>query len=154
MHLITAPDKLEIHSPAIFLAGSIEQDKARKWQDVVIHQLQHTSLTILNPRRAAWDASWQQEKDFAPFHEQVTWELNALEAADIVLMYFDPKTKSPITLLEMGLFARSGKLMVCCPRGFWRKGNVDIDCDRFGITQTDTLEELIREVQNKLIDAP
>ena len=48
-------------------------------------------------------------------------------------MYFDPETKSPISLLELGLFANSGKIHVICPEGFWRKGNVDIVCDEYNI---------------------
>jgi len=66
-----------------------------------------------------------------------------LEMADTILLYFDPKTKSPISLLELGLFAKSGKMMVCCPEGFWRKGNVDIVCERYRIPQFESLEELI-----------
>jgi hypothetical protein len=65
-------------------------------------------------------------------------------------MYFDPNTKSPISLLELGLFAKSGKMIVCCPNGFWRKGNVDIVAQRHGIQCVNTLEELIREVQQRL----
>jgi len=42
------------------------------------------------------------------FVEQVTWELNALAYADLILMYFDPRTKSPITLLELGCFSKDG----------------------------------------------
>lgn len=150
MQVITAPEPLHITSTSIFLAGSIAQDKAEKWQDKVIAALSDTPMTILNPRRAQWDASWKQEKDFQPFHEQVSWELNALEAADNIIIYFDPKTEAPISLLELGLFAQSGKVMVCCPEGFWRKGNVDIVCERFGIPQKDTLETLIKELRNKL----
>jgi len=33
--------------------------------------------------------------------------------------------------------------MVCCPEGFWRKGNVDIVCQRFGIRQFLKLEDVI-----------
>lgn len=58
-------------------------------------------------------------------------------------MYFDPSTKSPISLLELGLYARAGKMIVCCPDGFWRKGNVDIVCFRHKIKQVQTLDALI-----------
>jgi len=65
-------------------------------------------------------------------------------------MYFDKNTKSPITLLELGLFARSGKLVVCCPDGFWRKGNVAIVCERYRVQQVDSLEQLIHKVKKKI----
>lgn len=61
-------------------------------------------------------------------------------------MYFDPKTKSPISLLELGLFARTGKLIVVCPKGFWRKGNVDIVCKRYEVKQVETIEEAIKYI--------
>jgi hypothetical protein len=48
--------------------------------------------------------------------------------------------------LEFGLFARTGKMMVCCPEGFWRKGNVDIVCERFNIPQKSNLDEIIKEL--------
>ena len=50
---------------------------------------------------------------------------------------------SPISLLEFGLHARSGKMVVFCPEGFWRKGNVDIVCERYGIPQVEEMEELV-----------
>lgn len=59
----------------------------------------------------------------------------------------DPTTKAPITLLELGLFATSGKLVVCCPEGYFRKGNVDIVCRRHGIPQVETLEGLVRHLR-------
>ena len=124
--------------PVIFLAGSIDMGSAIDWQDV----------TILNPRRDDWDSSWEQTIEHPQFREQVEWELKGLERADKILMYFAPGTKAPITLLEMGLFARShpDKLIVCCPEGFWRKGNVDIVCKMYGVRQVDTLDELIKAV--------
>lgn len=128
----------------LFLAGSIEMGKAEKWQDKVVRLLKDTDWTILNPRRDDWDSSWVQSKDNSQFRQQVEWELDAQEMADMILMYFDPATKSPITLLELGLFARSSRLIVVCPKGFYRKGNVDIVCERYGMLQAKTLEEAIK----------
>ena len=48
-------------------------------------------------------------------------------------MYFAPKSRAPIRLLELGLFARSGRLIVCCGDGFWRRGNVEVVCARNGV---------------------
>ena len=68
--------------------------------------------------------------------------MQALEEANQIVMYFQPGTQSPITLLELGLF-KDNNLVVCCPEGFWRKGNVDIVCEKYGINQVDTLDELV-----------
>jgi hypothetical protein len=151
MNVITSPEKLILENRySVFLAGSIEGDTAQKWQDIVIEKLKDTSVTLLNPRRDEWDTSWKQDINNRTFNEQVIWELEALEKANLVIMYFDKSTKSPISLLELGLFAQSGKLVVCCPEGFWRKGNVDIVCERYGALQVQNLEDLIKEVKKKL----
>ena len=150
MNIIKPPHPLLVNQPSLFLAGSIELDKAELWQDRVCSSLAAFPVTILNPRRDSWDASWPQDMSFAPFREQVEWELEALELADMILMYFDPATKSPISLLELGLHAKSKKMAVCCPTGFWRKGNVDIVCARYGIEQVERLEDLIDWVKQRL----
>lgn len=128
--------------PSVFLAGSIEMGRADLWQDAVADALRDEPLTILNPRRDDWDANWEQSSANPQFVAQVTWELDAQERADLIAMYFAPETYAPITLLELGLFAASGKLLVCCPPGYWRKGNVDVVCARYGIPQFTTLAEL------------
>ena len=63
-------------------------------------------------------------------------------------MYFDPNTKSPISLLELGLYATSKKLHVICPKGFWRKGNVDIICKKYDIPIYETINEFINKIFN------
>jgi hypothetical protein len=147
MKLIKAPEPLEIEgNGAIFLAGSIEMGKAENWQDRIAEVLKDRDITIFNPRRDDWDSSWVQSIDNPQFREQVEWELNALEKANFILMYFDPATKSPISLLELGLFAKEDKMVVCCPEGFWRKGNVDVVCKKYGVYQVDNLDELVKMV--------
>ena len=131
---------------SVFLAGSIELGSAGNWQTIAEQGLSHTEIIIFNPRRDNWDSSWTQSIDNPQFREQVEWELNALEKANIIAMYFEPDTKSPVTLLELGLFARTNKMIVCCPEGFWRKGNVDIVCDKYGIEQVNSLNDLVERV--------
>ncbi|MGV3612264.1 MAG: nucleoside 2-deoxyribosyltransferase domain-containing protein [Fluviicola sp.] len=134
----------------VFLAGSIEMGVAENWQQKMEHALSgEEKVVLLNPRRDDWNASWKQEVTNQQFHEQVTWEMDGLESADLIVFYFSPGTQSPVTMLELGLFARSGKLVVCCPEGFWRKGNVDMVCQRFNIEQVDTLEALIQKIKNR-----
>lgn len=134
----------------IFLAGSIEMGKAVDWQTELTNKLTDLDkVTILNPRRDDWDKSWPNTADFPPFREQVEWELQALEDADIIVMYFDPNTQSPITLLELGLF--KGKAMVvCCPDGYFRKGNVDIVCEKYDIPHTNDKDLFFDKIYNFL----
>ena len=135
LKIIKAPNRLNVIGVTIFLAGSIEMGKAEKWQKITEKEFEDVNfdVTLLNPRRDDWDSSWEQSINNQNFVEQVEWELNALEKSDLIFMYFDPNTKSPISLLELGLFACSGKLVVCCPDGFYRKGNVDIVCKKYKI---------------------
>ena len=131
----------------VFLAGSIEMGSAEPWQEQVVKRF-NENVVFYNPRRDDWDSSWTH--DSPEFNEQVNWELDFLENTDIILMYFDPNTKSPISLLELGLFARQGKLIVCCPDGFWRQGNVRIVCERFRIPFFTDKEEWFRHFEKEL----
>lgn len=143
MNVIEAPNKLEFSNNSIFLAGTIDNGDSFDWQSEVIKTLNGFDITILNPRRKDWDSSWKQTIDDPQFNEQVNWELDALDKADFILMYFAPESKSPISLLELGLYANSNKLIVCCPDGFYRKGNVEIVCKRYGISLFNSLELMI-----------
>jgi hypothetical protein len=136
---------------AIFLAGSIEMGVAEDWQSRVEKFFENwpTEIAILNPRRENWDPSWNQDFTNPQFYQQVNWELTGLDAADMIIMYFHPDTMAPITLLEFGKYADSNKLLVCCPTGFWKKGNVDIVCERHGIPNYETLDELLMDIKNK-----
>ncbi|MEM9908185.1 MAG: nucleoside 2-deoxyribosyltransferase domain-containing protein [Cyanobacteria bacterium P01_D01_bin.44] len=143
-----------IPSPIIFLAGSIEMGKASNWQQDMVTQLSDMTGSVLNPRREAWESTWPQDASFPPFRAQVEWELAGLAQADIVIFYFEPTTKSPVTLLELGLTARATcagqQTLVCCPSGFWRKGNVDIVCEWWGMPQFETLDNLVVELRHRL----
>lgn len=144
------PSSTDEYKESIFLAGSIEMGTAANWQLCVQAALSDLDVVIYNPRRDDWDSTWEQSIHNDQFREQVEWELNKLDAATVIAMYFDPATKSPITLLELGLFAGKDNLIVCCPQGYWRKGNVDIVCEKYAIFQVDSLEELISTVHNAL----
>jgi hypothetical protein len=137
--------------PSVFLAGSIEMGEAEDWQVVVERGLADLDLLILNPRRNEWDDSWVQSIHNPVFREQVEWELEAQEKASLIAMYFAPSTKAPITLLELGLCSRSGKALVCCPDGYWRRGNVEVVCARHGVPLVPTLPELIQAVRKQLV---
>lgn len=138
-------NKRDFNKPSIFLAGSIEMGNAENWQEELTKYFER-DFNIFNPRRDDWDSSWIQSIDNPQFYEQVNWELNGLDKSDLIIMYFDPNTKSPISLLELGLYATSKKLHVICPEGFWRKGNVDIICKKYDIPLYETINEFINKI--------
>jgi hypothetical protein len=132
---------------SIFLAGSIEMGKAIDWQKRVEEELKDIEGNIFNPRRDDWDSSWKQDINNDQFRNQVEWEIQALENSDYILMYYLPNTMSPISLLEMGLHARSEKMIVCCPDGYERKGNVDIVCNWYQIPIVDNFDNLVKVIK-------
>lgn len=128
--------------PSVFLAGSIDMGKATDWQQEITDALDDMDVLVLNPRRDDWDSSWKQDISDPQFSEQVNWELDALGDVDLIVVYFDPKGQAPISLLELGLHADQN-IIVCCPEGYWKRGNVQVVCQRKGIPLLDTLEELV-----------
>jgi hypothetical protein len=141
---------LDAPTPSVFLAGSIEMGQGEDWQALVEQAFRDLDVIVLNPRRDAWDAGWEQSITHALFREQVEWELAGLEQATLVAMYFAPTTKAPITLLELGLRAAAGNVIVCCPDGYWRKGNVEIIRQRFGLPLVEKLDAMIETVKGRL----
>lgn len=124
---------------------------AEHWQKRIANDLGHQKrlMYVFDPRRDDWDSSWEQNIHNDQFNTQVSWELEHIEKADLVVFYFDKNTKSPITLLELGLVAGRGqRAIVFCPEGFWRKGNVDIVCDRYSIPMAETYEDLVAFVKS------
>lgn len=150
---IKPPVKLEYEqNQTVFLAGSIEMGTAVDWQTTVRDAMSDYDIVVFNPRRDDWDPTWTQSINNQKFKEQVDWEMDAIDMADIVVFYFDPNTKSPITLLELGLCAASGvETIVCCPDGYWRKGNVEIVCNRYRMPLVATLEELVYKLKRELV---
>ena len=141
--VIKAPNKEKSNGFSIFLAGSIDMGEAEDWQSQIEETLKDADITIFNPRRDDWDSSWEQDISNDKFREQVEWELDRLDEANLIVVYFDPKGKAPITLLELGLHAKSDNLLVCCPEGYWRRGNVQIVCDRYAIPMMPSLTDLL-----------
>lgn len=150
--VIAAPDRAVAKYRSVFLAGSIDMGTAVDWQTDVINRIKGSDkpFTIFNPRRAQFDASWEQDISNPLFKEQVDWEMDRLDEADIICFYFSPNGPAPITLLELGLHASSGKAIVCCPEGYWRRGNVQIVCARFGIPLVGTIAEMVERINQQV----
>ncbi|KAI8803202.1 hypothetical protein BJ742DRAFT_830323 [Cladochytrium replicatum] len=151
VQILNAPNRHSLSSPTVFLAGSMSTE----WQSHLVSRIAQSALirervTFIDPRRRDWDSSWVEEYTEPQFREEVDWELDHLELADIVVMNYDPEAKAPVALLELGLMARSGKLVVCCPKGFWKRGNVQAVCVRYGLPLVESLENLESVLLEKL----
>jgi hypothetical protein len=152
--VVLAPNRVDLSGKgrSIFLAGSIDKGEGDgvDWQTKITNKLSNLPVTILNPLRLDWDSKWKEDISFEPFREQVEWEQDMLEAADVIALYLSPRTEAPISLLELGLFARSGKLLVACHPRYLKRGNVQIVCQRLQVELVDTIDQLVERVEEKL----
>lgn len=136
---------------SIFLAGTTSKVDATDWRESLSSMLSKHPVTIYNPFRADWDSTWREDINFAPYREQVLWELDKQAKADLVVVYFHPATQAPVSLLEFGLSAQvPGKIIAVCPEGYWKRGNVQIVCQKFGIEMLDDIGALEGAVLKKL----
>ncbi|KAF1851852.1 uncharacterized protein K460DRAFT_270263 [Cucurbitaria berberidis CBS 394.84] len=144
------PVRPEVDRPSVILYGAIQSNPTQDWQTSLAASLSDLPIAILNPRRDDWDSSWVEDIAFPKFKEQVEWEMDYAQVADVIVFYFAPGTLTPITLLELGMYAGTGKAIVCCPEGFYKRGNVQIVCSRYGIDLLGTLDELKEKVRARL----
>ena len=130
----------------IFLAGAIDMGKAVDWQSEVIERLQgHDKLSIYSPRRS------NDEYTVDTRDEQIRWELQRLDASDLIFMWFPREALAPISFLESGLFWRSGKIIVGAEQGFYRRRNLEITAEHYALPNGiyDNLDDMIRETKWK-----
>jgi hypothetical protein len=133
----------------IFLAGTIDMGNSRDWQAELHDRFSKMDgrYILFNPRQEHWDASRPGEMDY-----QVRWELDHLEEADMIIMYILGSSKSPISLLEMGLHARGGKMTVICEEDFYRYDNVRITCDYYDVPLYNDLDSFLEDQFQSSID--
>ena len=133
--------------PTVFLTGTIDMGNSENWQKKTIQTLDETLINciVYNPRRET-----QPDDNSNEFERQVNWEQDMLEGSDIIFMYIAGTSKSPITLLELGEFLTSGKLIVVCEEDFYRYGNVRIMCERFGIPLYNDYEDGLKKLTLEL----
>lgn len=143
--VIKARDKVP-NGFSIFMAGSVA---GNDWRQDLVKLLEDKDIIFLDPRSADYSDIKKSMADTL-FIEQVNWEQDGLEHADIVVIYFNQNSEASITLLEFGLFARSKKVIVRCPVGYKHKGYVDVISKRFDLQQVDTIEEISELILDQL----
>ena len=94
-------------------------------------------VVIYSPRRPDWDSSWGEDK----IEEQIKWEQDKLEKSDLIIMCLQDNSKSPISLLELGLYGPEGKLICFCTPNFYRYSNVKLTCEKWNIPLYETTNE-------------
>jgi hypothetical protein len=151
--VIHAPSRPAITGQiSVFLAGTTSRTAGPDWREGLVDAISHLPVTIFNPLRPDWDGSWREDPTFTPFREQVIWELDMQEQADLIVVCFGPATDAPISLMELGLCARAGKAIVSCHPEYGKRGNVQIVCQKFGIQFLDAGSDLGAAVAERLND--
>ena len=133
----------------VFLGGTIDNGDSFDWQLELIRELNEVDTThpimVYNPRRSEWN----KEADKDELRKQIDWELYHLERADLIVMNILPNSKSPISLMEIGLFAKEKKMIVFCTEDFYRYENVRMVCQRYGVPLFNTND--ISVIKNEVL---
>lgn len=59
-----------------------------------------------------------------------------------------PESKSPISLMEIGMYCQSNKLLVFCTDKFYRFENVKCVCEKYKIKliETNKIEDIVEQI--------
>ena len=136
------------NSKSVFLAGTIDNGDSLNWQNKTIIELMNLGINdieIYNPRREHWNPNPSKED----MEYQIKWEQDHLDKANIIAMVLLDDSKSPISLLEIGLYAKTGKLIVFCTPNFYRWDNVRLTCKKYHIELVQDTHPLV--IANKII---
>ncbi len=137
-----------LDAKSVFLAGTIDNGDSLNWQDKVIIELINLGIEceVYNPRREHWNPNPTKEE----MEKQIKWEQDHLDKADLIIMVFSDESQSPISLLELGLYAESVKLLVFCTDKFWRYNNVHLTCEKYLIPLVNStkIKDIIKEIKN------
>jgi hypothetical protein len=131
MHVIIAPEPFDgITEPCCFLAGGITG--CPEWQTSIIEMLSEKDGILFNPRRPNFPIH-----DPNAAREQITWEFNALERADVFSMWFSNcASDQPICFYELGrhlalrkMYGDLDNVVIGVEKGFKRSQDVYIQTE-------------------------
>lgn len=139
---------------SVFLAGTTSPTNEPDWRQTLAEALSELPVVIYNPKRDDWDSTWREDFSDARWVEQVNWELEMQDEADVVVVFFHGVSPAPISLLELGLCVRSGRAIVCALDGYSKRGNVEAVCRRYGakfVSSEQDLKDAVMERLNQLL---
>lgn len=143
-------DNLKLHDKfKVFLAGTIDNGESDNWQGELIWQMKYRhhgpnpdadesigDIVVFNPRRS----DWKSDATVEDVENQIKWEQEHLDNADLIIMYLADGSKSPISLLELGLYGKEGNVIVFCTDKFYRFTNVRLTCEKYMIPLIQTTD--------------
>lgn len=149
-------NKISLFDNSIFLAGTIDNGYSANWQvlasNLIDKEMKETKkenkkVLIFNPRRDSWNNTWVNRIHNAEFYQQINWELDCIEKCSHLLFHIEEDSKSPITLMEIGLSIKLDKpIFISCSPKFYRYGNIEVVCHKYGIPLFDDLPTAIKNL--------
>ncbi|KAE8845923.1 hypothetical protein PTNB73_01903 [Pyrenophora teres f. teres] len=103
------PHRTDVEIVSVILYGGMSTDTKKNWRADLSASLSDLPIAILDPTCDAWDSTWIEDISFQPFKDQAKWEMDHAGVADVIVFHFGGKSDQPITLLELGLYAHTGK---------------------------------------------
>lgn len=128
----------------IFLAGSMDINQPYTWRKNVIKTL-NSKACFLDPTRLDHNTMNNIEME-----NHINWELEALALSDIVFLNFLPTSQSPISLIELGMYVKSTKLLVNCPDQFYQSRYIKALCKKYKVPIYPSLNESLQYLKNML----
>lgn len=151
MDYIEAPHTYTGDLPKVFLAGGIGQ--CSDWQAKAVAALALEDVALFNPRRVSFDNPWTRSAS----EEQIRWEYDALQAADMIIFWFDGgPSAQPIALFELGVYGTRGSqdkpVIIGRDPGYLRADDIDIQIELYapGRRIHDSLDSVCQHVHNWL----
>ena len=143
MRVFTSKEELPVKKEGkkyCFLAGSIDFKVTNSWRDKVIEKSSEKTV-FFDPTRKDHDLLSEEE-----MKSHIIWELKALELADFIILNFFPDAKSPISLVELGLYMKSNKLIVVCPKEFYQYRYLNTICCKYSTPIYYNLHDIFKYV--------
>lgn len=127
-----------------FLAGSVELGSKKSWRQQVIYSENHL-IHFFDPTRKDFDSL-----NDVQMRVHIKWELDALKASNKILLNFLPDAASPISLIELGMYIASSKLIVVCPFDFYQRRYIETLCSNYNTPLFENLDKAIPFLMKKV----
>jgi nucleoside 2-deoxyribosyltransferase-like protein len=138
---------IPVKQVSLCLAGG---NPGLSWRSYMIERLSCVPITVFDVYHSEYTGSKPSFEDGS-----VLWELRRLQEAKVIALYVEHGwAASPVALMELGLYAQSGKLVVYCPSAFAEsKGVEDIMdvCALYDVLVVDSLDKLVDAVKEKVL---
>ncbi len=137
---------IKLEKPSIFLAGSMAIGDRMNWRT--------RAINTFEKRYHLFDPTNVHHADLndSEMSKHIKWEWEALKHSDAILFNFNAESKSPISLLELGMYIRSEKIVVVCPKEFYQSHYIETLCSEEQVPLFQSIEEVLNRDIFQLIN--